>query len=194
PAITGINAWTTSGTMMLFYLAALQAIPTDVYEAAAIDGAGPWRTFWKITFPLLKPGHFFVAVVSIIGAMKVFDQMYIISRGPGAAGSSVTAGIPGRATSERVQRIVAYVALFVFALLFFVPFLWSLSTSFKPLPETANFSLLPHHWTLAGYRDALSNYNFGRYMANSAILAGSITFTSVFLGALGVYRFAHFRF
>ena len=50
--------------MMLFYLAALQAIPTDVYEAAAIDGAGPWRTFWKITFPLLKPGHFFVAIVS----------------------------------------------------------------------------------------------------------------------------------
>ena len=40
---------------MLFYLAALQSIPTDVYEAAAIDGAGLWRTFWKITFPLLKP-------------------------------------------------------------------------------------------------------------------------------------------
>ena len=57
----GLNVWTTSGTMMLFYLAALQSIPTDVYEAAAIDGAGRWRTFWKITFPLLKPGHFFVA-------------------------------------------------------------------------------------------------------------------------------------
>ena len=52
----GLNAWTTSGTMMLFYLADLQAIPTDVYEAAAIDGARTWRTFWKITFPLLKPG------------------------------------------------------------------------------------------------------------------------------------------
>jgi len=83
PAITGLNAWTTAGTMMLFYLAALQAIPTDVYEAAAIDGAGPWRQFWKITFPLLKPGHFFVAVVSIIGAMKIFDQAYIVSRGTG---------------------------------------------------------------------------------------------------------------
>jgi multiple sugar transport system permease protein len=83
PSITGLNAWTTSGTMMLFYLAALQAIPTEVYEAAAIDGAGAWRTFWKITFPLLKPGHFFVAVVSVIGAMKVFDQNYIVSRGQG---------------------------------------------------------------------------------------------------------------
>jgi ABC-type sugar transport system permease subunit len=83
PTVTALNAWTTAGTMMLFYLASLQAIPTEVYEAAAIDGAGPWRTFWKITFPLLKPGHFFVAVVSIIGAMKVFDQMYIVSRGTG---------------------------------------------------------------------------------------------------------------
>jgi multiple sugar transport system permease protein len=78
PSIMGLNAWTTSGTMMLFYLASLQSIPEDVYEAAAIDGAGPWRTFWKITFPLLKPGHFFVAVVSVIGALKVFDQAYIV--------------------------------------------------------------------------------------------------------------------
>jgi multiple sugar transport system permease protein len=83
PAITGLNAWTTSGTMMLFYLASLQAISTDVYEAAAIDGAGPWRTFWKITFPLLKPGHYFVAVVSVIGAMKMFDQSFIASGGTG---------------------------------------------------------------------------------------------------------------
>jgi len=82
-AIAGLNAWTTSGTMMLFYLAALQSIPTDVYEAAAIDGAGVWRTFWKITFPLLKPAHFFVAVVSIVGAMKMFDQAYIASGGSG---------------------------------------------------------------------------------------------------------------
>lgn len=83
PSIVGLNAWTTSGTVMLFYLASLQAIPTEVYEAAAIDGAGAWRTFWKVTFPLLKPGHFFVAVVSIIGALQMFDQSFIIG---GAAG------------------------------------------------------------------------------------------------------------
>ena len=49
---------------MLFYLAALQAIPVEVYEAAAIDGARTWRAFWKITFPLLRPAHFFVLVVA----------------------------------------------------------------------------------------------------------------------------------
>jgi multiple sugar transport system permease protein len=82
-SIMALNVWTTSGTMMLFYLASLQSIPTDVYEAAAIDGAGPWRTFWKVTFPLLKPGHFFVAVVSVIGALQVFDQAFFVSGGSG---------------------------------------------------------------------------------------------------------------
>jgi multiple sugar transport system permease protein len=82
-AIAGLNIWTTSGTMMLFYLASLQAIPTDVYEAAAIDGAKPWRVFWRITFPLLKPGHFFVATLSIIGCLKLFDQSFIVSGGSG---------------------------------------------------------------------------------------------------------------
>ena len=79
--------------MMLFYLAALQAIPTDVYEAAAIDGAGPWRTFWKITFPLLKPGHFFVAVVSVVGALKVFDQAFIVSASTGGPNYSTLTAV-----------------------------------------------------------------------------------------------------
>ena len=83
--IVGMNAWTTSGTVMLFYLAALQAIPDDVYEAAALDNTGAWRTFWKITFPLLKPAHFFCLVVFGIGALKLFDQPFLI--GKGASGS-----------------------------------------------------------------------------------------------------------
>ena len=78
---------------MLFYLATLQSIPTDVYEAAAIDGGGVWRTFWKITFPLLKPAHFFVAVVSVIGALKIFDQAFIISSGSGGPADSTMTGV-----------------------------------------------------------------------------------------------------
>src|SRR6266550_2166793 len=76
--IDGMNAWTTSGTVMLFYLAALQAIPDDVYEAAALDNTGAWRTFWKITFPLLRPAHFFCLVVFSIGALKLFDQAFLV--------------------------------------------------------------------------------------------------------------------
>ena len=72
-----LNAWTTSGTFMLFYLASLQSISHEVYEAAAIDGAGPWQAFWSVTFPLLKPGHFFVATVGVIGGLQLFDQALI---------------------------------------------------------------------------------------------------------------------
>ena len=125
PSIMGLNVWTTSGTMMLFYLAALQSIPPDVYEAAAIDGSGPWRTFWKITFPLLKPGHFFVLVVSIIGCLKVFDQMYIVSGGTGGPNySTLTVVLYMYQTAISDLRwgyaatigVVLFVVIFVFTL------------------------------------------------------------------------------
>jgi multiple sugar transport system permease protein len=82
-SIVGLNAWTTSGTVMLWYLAALQSISNEVYEAAALDNTSGWRTFWKITFPLLRPAHFFVLVVFGIGALKLFDQSFIVSNGSG---------------------------------------------------------------------------------------------------------------
>jgi multiple sugar transport system permease protein len=82
-AIVGLNAWTTSGTIMLYYLAGLQAISNDVYEAAALDNTSAWRTFRKITFPLLRPAHFFVLVVFGVGALKLFDQSFIVSGGAG---------------------------------------------------------------------------------------------------------------
>jgi multiple sugar transport system permease protein len=82
-AVIVLNAWTTSGTFMLFYLASLQTISHEVYEAGAIDGANAWQTFWKITFPLLKPGHYFVATVAVIGALQLFDQARIIGGSSG---------------------------------------------------------------------------------------------------------------
>lgn len=76
-AVIILNAWTTSGTFMLFYLASLQSISNQIYEAAAIDGANAWQTFRRITFPLLRPGHYFVATVAVIGALQLFDQAAI---------------------------------------------------------------------------------------------------------------------
>jgi ABC-type sugar transport system permease subunit len=84
-----LNAWTTSGTFMLFYLASLQTISHEIYEAAAIDGAGPWQSFWRITFPLLKPGHYFVATVAVIGALQLFDQAVIAGGSDGAPANAL---------------------------------------------------------------------------------------------------------
>jgi len=92
-SIVGLNAWTTSGTVMLFYLAALQSISTDVYEAAAIDNTSRWRAFWRITFPLLKPAHFFVLVIFGVGALKIFDQAFIVSNGSGGPNYATMTGV-----------------------------------------------------------------------------------------------------
>jgi len=90
PSIMALLVWTTSGTMMLFYLAALQGIRQELYEAAAIDGANWWSAFWKITFPLLRPAHFFVAVVSVIGALQMFDAAFIAGGKDGSPANSLT--------------------------------------------------------------------------------------------------------
>jgi multiple sugar transport system permease protein len=124
PSIIGLNAWTTSGTIMLFYLAALQAISTDVYEAAAIDGAGAWRTFRKITFPLLRPAHYFVAVVSFIGALKMFDQSFIVggsSGGPNYSTMTVVLYLYNRAFTGTTRfGYAAAVGLVLFLFIFAV--------------------------------------------------------------------------
>jgi multiple sugar transport system permease protein len=68
---------------MIIFLAGLRQIPKDVYEAAEIDGAKPWRRFYKITLPLLSPVIFFNAVVQLIDAFKAFTPAFIISGGTG---------------------------------------------------------------------------------------------------------------
>jgi ABC-type sugar transport system permease subunit len=81
PAIIIMSIWKNFGYFMLIYLAALQAIPADLYEAADIEGAGAWRRFWEITFPLLTPASLFVFVVAIISSFQVFDQVFVMTQG-----------------------------------------------------------------------------------------------------------------
>ncbi|HET7676923.1 MAG TPA: sugar ABC transporter permease [Candidatus Limnocylindrales bacterium] len=116
-----LNAWTTSGTVMLFYLASLQAISHEVYEAAAIDGANAWNTFWRITFPLLRPGHFFVATVLLIGGMQIFDQAYVAggtSGDPNNALTTIVLYLYRSATKDFSFGYASAVGIVLFALIF----------------------------------------------------------------------------
>lgn len=116
-----LNAWTTSGTFMLFYLASLQTISHEVYEAAAIDGANSWQTFWRITFPLLRPGHFFVATVAVIGALQMFDQAVIAGGSEGAPANAlmtVVLYLYNQAFTKFNFDYAAAVGLILFALIF----------------------------------------------------------------------------
>lgn len=83
-SIIGLNAWTTSGTMMLFYLANLQTVDSQYAEAAVMDGASRRQVFWYITMPLLKPAHLFVVATGMIGALQLYDQAILAG---GADGS-----------------------------------------------------------------------------------------------------------
>jgi multiple sugar transport system permease protein len=116
--------------------------------------------------------------------------------GEAAKGTPVTtAGIPGRERGERIRTAIAYIVMFSVAALFFIPFLWSVSTSFRTIADTVGgFSLLPKHWTTSGYHEALHTFSFGRFMLNSAIIAGAITVSNLFLASLGGYAFARLKF
>ncbi len=87
-AIMLMNIWSTAPLFMVIYLAAMQDIPENLYEAATMDGANWFDKFIWITLPFLRPITFFVIVMGIIGTFQLFDQSYIFSRGSGGPNNS----------------------------------------------------------------------------------------------------------
>lgn len=87
--IAVVMVWQTSGLAMVIYLAGMQGIPDTVYEAAALDGASPWRRFWHITLPLLAPTITINLVLSMVSSLRVFDQILALTNG-GPYGASQT--------------------------------------------------------------------------------------------------------
>ncbi|MFP7697235.1 carbohydrate ABC transporter permease [Trueperella sp. LYQ143] len=89
PVVAFVYVWQNVGYISLFFLAALQSIPRDLYEAAQLDGAGKLRTLYSITLPLIRPTTFFVMVTSFISSFQVFDLVYGLTEGhPGYPGST----------------------------------------------------------------------------------------------------------
>lgn len=88
-SVMAVTVWKGLGYYMVIYLAGLQSIPSELYEAAAIDGSDGVKKHWDITVPLMKPYLFLVAVISAISATKVFEEVYIMTQG-GPRNSSKT--------------------------------------------------------------------------------------------------------
>ncbi|MEG0901357.1 MAG: sugar ABC transporter permease, partial [Clostridia bacterium] len=93
-AIIIVGVWRSAGYYMVMYLAGLQGVPGELYEAATVDGANGWQKFWKITFPMLTPTTFFVSIMMTISCFKIYDVVAIM-----------TEGGPGRATKMLVTYI-----------------------------------------------------------------------------------------
>ena len=89
-----VSVWRSAGYYMVMYLAGLQGVPTELYEAATMDGATAWQRFWRVTFPMLTPTTFFVSIMMIISCFKIYDVVAIM-----------TEGGPGRATKMLVSYI-----------------------------------------------------------------------------------------
>ncbi len=80
-AVMMVGVWKNVGFYMVIYLAGLQSIPVDMYEAARLDGAGPWQRFRNITLPLLSNQTLLVSVLALIATLQAFDQIYVMTRG-----------------------------------------------------------------------------------------------------------------
>ncbi|MFG1955564.1 carbohydrate ABC transporter permease [Micromonospora sp. NPDC048830] len=80
-SIIALVVWTTSGTFMLMFLAALQNVPVVLDEASTLDGASRWQRFRHVTLPMIKPTMFLVLTLGLIGCWQVFDQVYVMSQG-----------------------------------------------------------------------------------------------------------------
>lgn len=76
-----VAIWKNAGYYMIFYLAGLQSLPTDVFEAAALDGANWWQILWQITFPLLRRTTLFITTIAFIGAFQTVDHIFVLTGG-----------------------------------------------------------------------------------------------------------------
>jgi multiple sugar transport system permease protein len=86
PTLAIMSLWGVGGTMVIF-LAALKAVPQHLYEAAAMDGAGPWRRFFNVTLPMISPALFFMFIVLTIAGLQTFTEVYTAFFGAGAGGA-----------------------------------------------------------------------------------------------------------
>ncbi|AYM58922.1 MULTISPECIES: carbohydrate ABC transporter permease [Agrobacterium] len=81
PMVAVVTIWWTNGFNVLLFIAGLRNIPTELYEAASLDGATTWQRFWRVTWPLLWPVTALVLTLQLILQLKIFDQIYLLSGG-----------------------------------------------------------------------------------------------------------------
>jgi multiple sugar transport system permease protein len=111
-----------------------------------------------------------------------------------AAAAPLEAAIPPRARAEVVRKVVGYALLALVAFVFLVPFLWTIITSFKTIPDSVNVTLIPHPWTTSAWHAVWTQYDFPRFIENSLFLAAVVTACNMFLAGLGGYAFARLKF
>lgn len=118
---TGISlmvVWQGSAFSTIIYFAALQGIPDQLYEVAALDGAGRWRQFFSITLPMLAPTHFFLGITGVIGALQLFAPIYVMTHGTAGGAHTIIIEIYWKAYQEFQMGIASALSWVLFLLIF----------------------------------------------------------------------------
>ena len=129
-SLMGAVAWWTTGFAFLVFFAGLRNIPTECIEAARIEGATPWQTFWKVSFPLLWPSTIIVLGMSAIDAMRLFDVVWAMTKGGPAYSSEVLATQMydlafGRFSMGQASAVAVY--LLIIAAVVIMPYIYYMS-------------------------------------------------------------------
>jgi multiple sugar transport system permease protein len=90
PSVVLLTLWKNTGFTMVIYLAALQGVPQELYDAAHVDGASSWQRFRNVTVPLISPTTFFLLILQMIGAFQLFTEAFVMTRGSGGAPAQAT--------------------------------------------------------------------------------------------------------
>jgi multiple sugar transport system permease protein len=125
---TGISlmvVWQGSAFSAIIYYAALQGIPDQLYEVAALDGASRWKQFWSITMPLLTPTHFFLGITGVIGALQLFAPIYVMTHGTAGGAQNLIVEVYWKAYQEFQMGYASALSWILFLLIFILSaFYW----------------------------------------------------------------------
>lgn len=135
-SVMAVTIWKGLGYYMVIYLAGLQAIPSELYEAAAIDGSDGWLKHWDVTLPLMQPYLYLVAVISAIAATKVFEEVYIMTQGgPLNSSKTIVYYVYERAFQDLEMSYACTIGLVLFLIILTLSVL-RLLLSRQPTPTT----------------------------------------------------------
>jgi len=127
-AVMGVVIWRWTGLLAVYFLAGLQSVSEELYEAAAIDGANSLQRFFNVTIPSLRPVILFVSVIVVIGSLQIFDDPQILfgsgtPGGPANAGLSIVQYLYGRGIGQLLYGYASAVGLFLFVGIFILSLL-----------------------------------------------------------------------
>ena len=194
-----IIAWQFTPFYMVYFMAGYTNIPYDVFEAARIDGATRGQYFWKIALPLLIPSIKSAAILSMVGSLKYFDLIYVMTGGGPGTATELMATYMYKESFKNFNMgygsAIAGGMFILITIVSFTPFIFMVLNSFKEKFEmlTKGVFQLPDQLNWSNYTEVLTG-GFANYFKNSVIVLAISLILLLFISACASYPLARFKF